>query len=224
MKFLVSVGCLNLLISAWTLIVAAEELENKCSNQAVMAAMGSCQEERQKLSAASQSNNTVELCSALQQYTECMGPKIEGCQGAAKVAFDVITSKYTSEPYNCQLRESSVARDERVDETNVKVQDPPVALPNKPTDHGDSKEEQNDSNHASLQHQKPITVDIVETTPHTTAKVGDSHSTTVATHDGTSHNVSHKKIFNPSDNSGPRQYSSTLLTLCLMAMFVSIVF
>lgn len=40
---------------------------------------------------------------ALWDYSDCMKPLVQACEGPAKTAFDVITNKYTSEPYNCQL-------------------------------------------------------------------------------------------------------------------------
>ncbi|KAK7099300.1 hypothetical protein V1264_003456 [Littorina saxatilis] len=78
-----------------------------CDTEDIGVAMQmSCQEEREMLSEASRHNDTAPLCQALEQYSQCIGPKIEGCKGEALMAFNVIKQQYAGEPYNCHITDT----------------------------------------------------------------------------------------------------------------------
>ncbi|XP_005110656.1 ras-interacting protein RIP3 [Aplysia californica] len=112
MMGVVSLGWMILLcVLSERITVHGDRQENKCSQNAEVMAMSTCQGERQRLSLASKTNNTALLCRSLQQYSDCLKPRLRGCQGPARMAFDVITGKYTAPPYSCPLLEPRETQD-----------------------------------------------------------------------------------------------------------------
>ncbi|CAL1548027.1 unnamed protein product [Lymnaea stagnalis] len=204
---------LGIVASGWTTTVTAEDGDDRCSESSVMTAMTSCQGERQQLSSASQANSTAELCRALQLYSDCMRPKIDGCQGGANAAFSVILSKYANEPFNCRLLDSTST----INEANSFAPDGTKL-------HNDSANKKGNlataDDFTGPSHQQPYAVDILATTTLTvdvTQEVSSTAATPVKVDDSVSHSTPHKKSFDP-HNAALREALSTGPTVLAAVM------